>query len=38
MASRHRLPVVDTAFQLYERDEAIHGSIFASAVAFRLFL
>ncbi len=32
------MPGVDTAFQLYERDEAIHGSIFASAVAFRLFL
>jgi len=37
-ASRPQLPGVDTLFQLYERDEAMHGSIFASAVAFRLFL
>jgi len=37
-ASRPRLPGVDTAFQVYERDEAIHGSILASVVALRLFL
>jgi uncharacterized BrkB/YihY/UPF0761 family membrane protein len=36
--ARRRSPVVDAAFEVYERDREVNGNIFAGAVAFRLFL
>jgi uncharacterized BrkB/YihY/UPF0761 family membrane protein len=38
VAARQRMPMVDAAFQVGERDQEVAGGLLAGAVAFRLFL
>ena len=37
-AERPRQPIIDTGFEVYERDTGAGGSLLAGAIAFRLFL
>ena len=37
-AERPRQPIIDTAYETYERDGSTGGSLLAGAIAFRLFL
>ena len=38
VAARPDTPLIDTAFEVYERDSRIAGGMLAGAIAFRLFL
>jgi len=38
LAARPDTPLIDTSFELYERDSGIAGGMLAGAIAFRLFL
>jgi uncharacterized BrkB/YihY/UPF0761 family membrane protein len=38
VAARPETPLIDTGFELYERDSRIAGGMLAGAIAFRLFL
>ncbi len=38
LAARPDTPLIDTTFELYERDSGIAGGMLAGAIAFRLFL